>query len=166
MCTMGERSTGRSCLYSRHYFNHFTVDWGMLCRAWHNGRRGPLAVVGRRWIQTETTIAELGLKLPDISAPKGNYMSYQQTGNLVYLSGHLPIPADGQMITGRLGENMTTDEGYEASKIIGLQLLATMKLHLGDLDRISKVVKLFGVVNSTNDFTEQAKVSLNFLSCA
>ncbi len=106
-------------------------------------------------------MAELGLKLPTISAPKGNYISYLQTGNLVYLSGHLPIPADGPMMTGRLGENMTTEEGYEASKVTGLQILATMKLNLGDLDRIAKVVKLFGVVNSTNDFTEQAKVSYN-----
>ena len=122
------------------------------------------SVTGKRLVQTEAIIAELGLKLPKISPPKGNYISYLQTGNLVYLSGHLPIPADGPMLTGRLGENMTTGDGYEASRVTGLQILATMKLNLGDLDRIVKVVKLFGVVNSTNNFTEQAKVSSYVLS--
>ena len=131
----------------------------MLHRSWCKGRLASFVSLRRRWIQTEAKIAELGLKLPTIAAPKGNYLSYQRTGNLVYLSGHLPIPEDGPMVTGRLGENMTTEEGYEASKVVGLQLLATMKLNLGDLDRVAKVVKLFGVVNSTSDFTEQAKVS-------
>ena len=94
----------------------------------------PLSLA-RRAVQTEATIEKLNLELPIISPPKGNYISYTRTGNLVYLSGHLPIPANGPMITGRLGENMSTEDGYEASKIVGLQILATLKLNLGDLDR-------------------------------
>ena len=111
-----------------------------------------------RGIVTESKIAELGLTLPTIEAPKGNYISFLRTGNYVYLSGHLPTPANGPTITGKLGENMTTEEGYESAKITGLQLLATLKLNLGDLDKVKQVVKLNGFVQSTDDFHQQANV--------
>jgi enamine deaminase RidA (YjgF/YER057c/UK114 family) len=112
----------------------------------------------RRHVTTEANIKALGLELPVIAAPKGNYIQYQRAGNLVYLSGHLPTPAKGPMVTGRLGENMTTEQGYEAAKLVGLQMIATLQLNLGDLDKVVKTVKLFGIVNSTNDFVQQATV--------
>lgn len=100
----------------------------------------------------------MGLTLPAIESPKGNYTSYQRTGNLIYLSGHLPVTMNGKLLNGRLGENMTFDEGYEASRLVGLQMLSTLKQNLGDLDRVKKTVKIFGVVNCTVTFTQQAGI--------
>ena len=111
-----------------------------------------------RSVKTEARISDLGLVLPQISSPKGNYITFLQTGNQVFLSGHLPITNEGTMITGRLGETLSTKEGYEAAKQCGLQMLATLRLNLGDLDRVQQVVKLNGFVNSSNSFSEQATV--------
>jgi enamine deaminase RidA (YjgF/YER057c/UK114 family) len=86
-------------------------------------------------------------------------MTYVQSGNQLFIAGHLPIPADGKpMLVGRLGENMTVEQGQEAARLAGLQILATLKSALGDLDRVKRVVKLVGFVNSTNDFHQQAMV--------
>ncbi len=112
-----------------------------------------------RGVHVEKRIQQLGLKLPALpEPPKGNYMSYVQTGNLLYLAGHLPKPADGEMITGRLGEDLDLAAGQHAAKMAGLQMISSMIVALGDLDRVSRVVKLQGFISSTADFTEQATV--------
>ena len=126
-------------------------------------RLGSFKSISKRLVQyrckvTEARIDELGLVLPTINPPKGNYISFLKVGNMVYLSGHLPIPAEGDMVTGRLGESLNTKQGYEAAKLCGLQMIATLKINLGDLDKIKQVVKVNGFVNSTDTFTEQATV--------
>jgi len=103
----------------------------------------------------ESRIKELGLNIPDKPpTPKANYTGYVRHGNLIFLAGHLPQPAVGKLWTGRLGENMTLEQGQDAAKLCGIQLLATLKAACnGDLDRVKKIVKITGFINSTNDFT-------------
>lgn len=110
----------------------------------------------------EERIAAKGLALPGAPlAPKGNYMSYNICGDgkTVYLAGHLPQPADGELVTGRLGENVTVDEGYKAAQLCALQMIASIKAATdGDLNKVKKIVKIVGFVSSTNDFTQQPAV--------
>jgi enamine deaminase RidA (YjgF/YER057c/UK114 family) len=116
----------------------------------------------RRLVHVEARITALGHELPPLPpAPQGNYMTYSRSGNMLYLAGHLPLPppSDGRpLLIGRLGENYTIEQGQEAAKITGLQILATLKAAVGDLDKIKKIVKLVGFVNCTTDFTSQAQV--------
>jgi enamine deaminase RidA (YjgF/YER057c/UK114 family) len=81
-----------------------------------------------------------------------------RTGNLVFLAGHGPLRADGTYVTGRLGADLTVEEGYEAARLTGVALLASLKQEIGDLDRVRRVVRVTGMVNSTADFTEQPQV--------
>jgi len=108
----------------------------------------------------EDKIKSMGLALPGAPlAPKGNYMSYNITGKYVYLAGHLPQPAEGELMKGRLGENMTVEQGAHAARLCGLQMVASMKAACdGDLSKVKKIVKVVGFVASTNDFTAQPSV--------
>jgi enamine deaminase RidA (YjgF/YER057c/UK114 family) len=108
----------------------------------------------------EQRLVELGITLPPAPKAAANYAPAVRDGNLLFLSGHLPLKEDGSLMTGRLGEEgIDVAYGYNAARQVGLNLLATMKDQLdGDLDRVEKIVKLFGIVQSTNDFHEQHKV--------
>lgn len=106
----------------------------------------------------ETKLAELGVTLPDAPAPAANYVPYVVAGDLVYVSGQISANADG-MVKGKLGENMTAEEGAQAAKSCAISLLAQLKAACGgDIDRLVRVVKLVGFVNSTPDFGDQPKV--------
>ena len=97
----------------------------------------------------------LNITLPDVSIPAAAYVPYVQTGNLVFLSGHLP-KRDGKVITGQLGKNLSTDEGKAAARAIAIDLLGTLQAAVGgDLSRVKRIVKIMGLVNSTADYTEQ-----------
>eukprot|EP00511_Aplanochytrium_stocchinoi_P002843 CAMPEP_0204843234 /NCGR_PEP_ID=MMETSP1346-20131115/47862_1 /ASSEMBLY_ACC=CAM_ASM_000771 /TAXON_ID=215587 /ORGANISM="Aplanochytrium stocchinoi, Strain GSBS06" /LENGTH=134 /DNA_ID=CAMNT_0051982347 /DNA_START=167 /DNA_END=572 /DNA_ORIENTATION=+ len=96
--------------------------------------------VSRRMVHVEAKIAELGFKLPAVNSPKGNYALFTRTGNLLFTAGHLPQPADGPLITGKVGKDLDVDAGYEAAQYTALSLLATLKEELGDLDKIEKIV--------------------------
>jgi enamine deaminase RidA (YjgF/YER057c/UK114 family) len=101
---------------------------------------------------------ELGIVLPASSAPAANYVPSVQLGNTLYVSGQISRTDDG-FILGMLGENMTVEEGAAAAKTCALQLLGQVKAACGgDIDRLVRVVKLTGFVNSTKDFTDQPKV--------
>ena len=103
-------------------------------------------------------LADLGLTLPDAPAPAANDVPYVVTGNLVMISGQISAGPDG-LITGRLGDGMSIEEGAAAARICGLNLIAQLKAACGgDLDRVVRVVRLGGFVNSTPDFTDQPKV--------
>lgn len=107
----------------------------------------------------EEKIKQMGLELPVASKPIANYVKYVQTGNLIFLSGHGPTKADGSNITGKVGKDLTIEQGYEASKITALSLIATLKDALGgDLRRVKRIVKVNGYVNCLPEFTEQPKV--------
>ncbi len=108
--------------------------------------------------ETEKRLAELGIVLPDSPAPLANYVSVQWTDNILYLSGSGPVSAGRPTITGRLGDNVTMEQGYAAAREAGLNLLATLKRELGELDRVEQIVKLLGFVASTDDFYAQPAV--------
>jgi len=107
----------------------------------------------------ETRLAELGLKLPEAAAPAANYVPYVRTGNLVVVSGQITMENGELKYVGRVGDDLTTEEAYEAAKLCGLNLIAQLKAACnGDLDRVKRVVRLGGFVNCTADFTDQPKV--------
>ncbi len=108
--------------------------------------------------QIETKLAEMGIVLPDAPAPKANYVPFVLSGNMLYVSGQIAANDDGLM-TGKLGDDYTIAQGQEAAKACAIALLTQVKAACGgDLDRLVRVVKLGGFVNSTPDFTDQPQV--------
>ena len=106
----------------------------------------------------ETKLKELGITLPDALAPAANYVPFVQVGDILYVSGQISADANG-FIKGKLGDDMTTEEGAAAARACAINLLAQVKAACGgDLDRLVRVVKLTGFVNSTADYTDQPKV--------
>lgn len=103
-------------------------------------------------------LEELGLTLPEPAAPVAAYVPAVLAGGLLHLSGQLPF-RDGQLVTGRLGESVSLEQGQAAARACGLMLLAQAKAALGSLDRVERVVKLGVFVNSTADFTDQPQVA-------
>jgi enamine deaminase RidA (YjgF/YER057c/UK114 family) len=110
-------------------------------------------------IDPEAKLKELGISLPAMSKPVANYVKYVQAGKLIYLSGHGPKNNKGEDITGKLGDGISIEQGYEAARACAIQLLATLKDATGgDLKRVKRIVKILGMVNCTNSFTDQPKV--------
>ncbi len=109
-------------------------------------------------MNAENKLKELGLELPPAAKPVANYVSAVRTGDLVYLSGHGPLRNDRTMITGKVGVDLTIEEGYEAARSVALGLLGSLKAEIGNLDKVRRVVKLLGMVNCTPDFIDQPKV--------
>lgn len=109
-------------------------------------------------MKAEEKLKEIGLELPNAVQPVANYVTAVRTGNLVFLSGQGPLREDGTLITGKIGSDLTQDEGYEAARRVGLGLLASLKTEIGDLDKVRRVVKLLGMVNCMPDFIDQPKV--------
>ena len=105
----------------------------------------------------ENKLTELGITLPDAPAPAANYVPFAQTGNLIFVSGQISADENG-LILGKLGENIETEAGAAAARRCGLALIAQLKAATGSLDKVKRVVKLTGFVNSTPDFTDQPKV--------
>ena len=106
----------------------------------------------------ESRLEQLGIALPEASDPQGSYCNCIRTGNLLYVSGKGPVAGLDIVPKGKLGREYTTAQGYEFAKATGLDILAALKLELGSLDRISRVVKLQGFVNATEDFEQHPKV--------
>ena len=106
----------------------------------------------------EERIKELNLQLPPVSAPKGLYRPLVVSGKLAYLSGHLPAHSDGTLIQGKVGVELDLEEGKKAARAVGMAILATLQHELGSLNRIRRVVKLFGMVNATPDFDKHPYV--------
>jgi len=104
-------------------------------------------------------IKELKIDLPDAKAPVGSYVATKIVGKLLYVSGQISIDSKGDLIKGKVGKDLTTDEAYEAAKRCGLSIVAQIKKACdGDLSKIKSCVKLTGFVNSTEDYIEQPKV--------
>ena len=104
-------------------------------------------------------IKELKIELPDAKAPVGSYVATKISGKLLYVSGQISINSNGEMIKGKVGKDLTTDDAYKAAERCGLSIVAQVKNACnGDLSKIKTCIKLTGFVNSTEDFTEQPKV--------
>jgi len=106
----------------------------------------------------EDNVKKLGLDLSHAAAPVANYVPAVTTGKLVFLSGKGPTQADGTMMRGKVGADLDIDQAYEAARLVGIQLLAALREHVGSLDNVSRVVKLLGMVNALPDFEEHPKV--------
>ena len=106
----------------------------------------------------ESRLAELEYTLPPPPEPIGNYLSACRSGNIMWMAGVGSRRADGSRISGKLGADLTVEQGYEAARWCALNLLSRMKAELGDLDRVTRILKVVGMVNSSPDFEEQAKV--------
>jgi enamine deaminase RidA (YjgF/YER057c/UK114 family) len=110
----------------------------------------------------EKRVQELHLTLPPAPKPVAVYRTAVKVGNMLYVSGHGPLKADKSMIAGRVGNDLTLDQGKEAARQVGLAILATVKDQLGSLDKVKRLVKTFGMVNCTDDFLDQPKVINGF----
>ena len=107
----------------------------------------------------EKKIEELKIKLPEAKPPVGSYVATKITGKLLYISGQISITENGELIKGKIGKDLSTEQGYDAAKRCGLSIVAQAKVACnGDLSKIKSCIKLTGFVNSTEDFTEQPKV--------
>ena len=107
----------------------------------------------------EKKISELKLELPEARDPVGSYVASKIVGKMLFISGQISISANGELIKGKIGKELTTEDGYEAAKRCGLNIISQVKKACsGDLSKIKSCVKLTGFVNSTKDFTEQPKV--------
>jgi len=107
-------------------------------------------------------IASLGLKLPPPPPPAGLYKPILVVDNFLYVSGQGPMQSDGTLITGRVGEDLTLGQAKLAAEQVGLTMLSTIQTHFGDLDKIKRVVKVLGMVNSTPDFGQHPLVINGF----
>jgi enamine deaminase RidA (YjgF/YER057c/UK114 family) len=106
----------------------------------------------------EQKLKELGIELPEIAPPVANYVNVVRSGNLLFLAGKGSQNPDGSRITGKVGVDLTIEEGYEAAKSIAYQHLAVIKNEIGDLSKVVRVVKVLGMVNTTPEFTAHSQV--------
>ena len=107
----------------------------------------------------ENKLKELNIELPNAPDPVGAYVAFKKIGNFLFISGQLPIKSDGEIIKGKIGKNLTLEDGQKASKLCVINILAQAKKATGgDLDKIKNCIKISGFVNSTDDFTDQPKV--------
>ncbi|WP_026376006.1 RidA family protein [Aestuariibacter salexigens] len=114
------------------------------------------------WASPEQAVKSLGIKLKDKGKPGANYIYAVQNGNLLFLAGHISVDADGNVIKGKLGDDMTTAQGAHAARMAGISILSTIRQQLGSLDRVDRLVKVTGMVNATADYTEHSSVINGF----
>lgn len=110
----------------------------------------------------EQKIRELGIDLPAASAPVANYVNAVRVGNLLFLAGKGPNLPEGGFVSGKLGGDLSVEQGREAARLVAIQQLAVLKSELGDLNKVKRIVKVLGLVNSTDDFTQQPQVVNGF----
>jgi len=113
-------------------------------------------------IDFDKKLKELGIELYPPTKAMGNYVKVVRTGNLLYFAGHGPTHADNSNIIGKVGKDLTLEQGYEAAKQTGIALLSTLKAEVEDLNKVKRIVKVLGMVNCTQEFTDQPKVINGF----
>ena len=109
-------------------------------------------------MSAEARLKQLGIRLPSVPTPVANYVPYRIAGNLLFLAGQGPRDAAGNMLTGKVGADVSVDEAYKRARLVGLGLLAATRQALGSLDRVEAVLKLLGMVNAVPDFKDHPKV--------
>ena len=113
-------------------------------------------------VDFDKKLKEAGIELYTPTKPMGNYVKAVRTGNLLFLAGHGPTRADNSNITGKVGKDLTTEQGYDAAKQVGVAILSTLKGEIGDFNKVKRIVKVLGMVNCTENFTDQPKVMNGF----
>jgi len=106
----------------------------------------------------EQNLKKLGIKLHELSKPKANYVHAVRTGNLIFLAGKGPSNEKGESIKGKLGKDLDIEEGYAASRLVGVRQLSVLKAELGNLNKVKRIVKVKGMVNASPEFTDHPKV--------
>lgn len=110
----------------------------------------------------EDKLKEMEITLPKVSPPVANYVNVTRSGNLLFLAGKGPKRADGTNVTGKVGTDLTVEEGYEAARLVGINQLAVLKEELGDLSRVKRILKVTGMVNAAPDFQAHPAVINGF----
>ncbi len=110
----------------------------------------------------EARLKKMGITLPQVSAPVANYVNAVRTGNLIFLAGKGPRKENGEYITGKVGDDLTVEQGYEAAKLTAINQLAVLKAELGDLSKVKRIVKVLGMVNAAPDFGNHPEVINGF----
>lgn len=110
----------------------------------------------------DARIEELKLELPEAPKPGGTYSPVVVVDGMAYVSGHGPVLPDGTLMSGRVGDDLTLEQGREAARVVGLTILATLRQQLGSLDRIDRIVKVLGMVNASSDFRQHPQVINGF----
>jgi enamine deaminase RidA (YjgF/YER057c/UK114 family) len=113
-------------------------------------------------IDFDKKLKELNIQLFEPAKPIANYVKAVRSGNLLFIAGHGPAKADGTYITGKVGKDLTVEQGYEAAKQVGVAILSTLKTEIGDLNKVKRIVKVLGMVNCTEGFVDQPKVINGF----
>lgn len=113
-------------------------------------------------INPEENLKKLGIELPAVSAPGANYVNVVRTGNLLFLAGKGPKQANGEYIKGKVGADLTEEEGATAARLVAINQLAVLKAELGDLNKVKRIVKVLGMVNATEDFENHPEVINGF----
>jgi enamine deaminase RidA (YjgF/YER057c/UK114 family) len=119
------------------------------------------SLVASEW-DANARVRELGIELGDVSPPVANYVNAVRTGNLLFLAGKGPGKPGGGYVQGKVGQDLTVEEGYEAARLTAIAQLAVLKTELGDLNRVVRIVKVLGMVNATPEFTQQPEVINGF----
>ncbi|AXY76239.1 RidA family protein [Paraflavitalea soli] len=114
--------------------------------------------IGMQAQDIEQKLKEKGIVLTTPSAPIANYVNAVRVGNLLYLSGKGPTKTDGTTVTGKVGEDITIEEGYQAARLTGINHLSVIKAELGNLNKVKRIVKVLGMVNCKSTFADQPKV--------
>lgn len=136
-----------------------TLSWYLAAVLWISiGAQGLQAQQAACTGDVEANLKNLGITLPQASQPVANYVQAVRTGNLIYLAGTAPKNSDGTLITGKVGTDLSVDQGYQAAWLSGINLLSSLKAALGDLNQVTRVVKVFGMVNADPTFTQQPQV--------
>ena len=113
-------------------------------------------------IDFDKKLKELNIQLFDPAKPIANYIKAVRSGNLLFIAGHGPAKADGTYITGKVGKDLTVDQGYDAARQVGITILSTLKSEIRDLNKVKRIVKVLGMVNCTEGFVDQPKVINGF----
>ena len=135
-----------------------------------------LLVIGSSWLSgtnvnaqqdkdsfdVEQRLRDLGIELHDSATPVANYVNAVSVGNLVFLAGHGPLISEGNYITGKVGSDISLEEGREAARLTTIDILSTLKAEIGDLNKVKRIVKVLGLVNCDPSFTDQPKVMNGF----
>jgi enamine deaminase RidA (YjgF/YER057c/UK114 family) len=124
-----------------------------------------IILIGCQQLQAQTPEEKLqtaGYSLTKVTAPVANYVNVVRTGNLLFLAGKGPIQPDGKYVTGKLGKDLTIEQGYAAAQLTALAQLSVLKDYLGSLSRVKQIVKVLGLVNCTETFADQPKVVNGF----